>query len=87
MPPRQVCDRCGAEIPAQRLEAVPDTRLCIAWAREVEARYGGEFELIVDHERVSKPGSLRRNFGGITIRARRRPLPPNDAPQSGQEHE
>jgi hypothetical protein len=36
------CEICRAPIEAERLEAVPETRLCAEHAREI-AKYGGEF--------------------------------------------
>ena len=37
---RRMCKRCGEEIPAERLEALPETWLCVKCSQEV----GGEFD-------------------------------------------
>jgi hypothetical protein len=69
---KRYCERCRAEIPAERVEAVPDTALCVKCSEAV----GGEFEMIAIHERTSKAGSLKKNYGGVNIQKRRRKLPP-----------
>jgi hypothetical protein len=65
----RLCERCGNEIPAERLEAVPETRLCVKCCEEV----GGEFHLYATYERTSKEGSLKKNYGGVNVfRVRKR---------------
>jgi hypothetical protein len=64
------CEICKALIDPERLEAVPATRLCTEHARQI-AGFGGEFFITADHERTSKPGSLKRNYGGVNINKRR----------------
>jgi hypothetical protein len=64
------CEVCKAEIDAERAENAPDTRLCGAHAREIE-EFGGEFVTIATQERTSKPGSLKRNYGGVSTTRRR----------------
>ncbi len=66
------CARCKAEIPAERMEALPEARLCAKCSQEV----GGEFELRFTEENLAKPGSLKKNYGGIVVEKKRRPLPP-----------
>jgi len=66
------CQRCNADIPAERLEALPDTRLCVACSRAV----GGEFRVTAVPENLGKSGSLKKNYGGWTVHKTRRPLPP-----------
>jgi hypothetical protein len=66
------CQRCQKEIPAERLEALPETRLCVACSQAV----GGEFEIVVVPENIGKKGSLKKNYGGINIRKRRRRIEP-----------
>ena len=68
------CARCGAVIPAERLEAIPETEICVTCSAEV----GGEFKLVATTERTSKPGSLKLNYGGITIKKVRKKLPPRE---------
>jgi hypothetical protein len=68
------CARCGAVIPAGRLEALPETEICVTCSAEI----GGEFKLVAVTERTSKPGSLKLNYGGITIKKVRKELRPKE---------
>ncbi|MBL8797457.1 MAG: TraR/DksA C4-type zinc finger protein [Planctomycetia bacterium] len=66
------CERCKTMIPPERIEAVPETRLCVQCSQTV----GGEFELRVTPENLAKTGSLKKNYGSWTIEKRRkRPRP------------
>ena len=65
------CERCRAEIPAERVEAIPETRLCVACSQAV----GGEFEMRVRNKNLAKPGSLKKNYAEVTIEKVRRKLP------------
>lgn len=64
------CEICHELIDPERVEAVPETRLCTAHARRIQ-KHGGEFLLTANHERTSKPGSLKRNYGGVDIQKTR----------------
>ena len=64
------CEICKAEIEAERAEHAPDTRLCGAHAKEIE-KFGGEFVTIATQERTDEPGSLERNYGGVSTTRRR----------------
>ena len=66
------CQRCRAEIPAERIEVLPETRLCVQCSRAV----GGEFEVTAVPENVAKSGSLKKNYAGWTVQKRRRFIPP-----------
>ena len=66
------CQRCKVEIPAARLEALPETRLCIKCSEEI----GSDFEVTITRESLGKAGSLKKNYGGINIRKRRRQITP-----------
>jgi hypothetical protein len=66
------CQRCGVAIPAERIETLPDTRLCVDCVRAV----GGEFELRLSRENLGKAGSLKKNYGGITVRKKRKKIDP-----------
>ena len=61
----RLCIVCKTEIDAERIEAIPETRLCTEHGREIR-KYGGEFVVSASHERTSKPGSLKLNNGGIS---------------------
>lgn len=71
---RRGCARCKAEIPAERIEALPEARLCIKCSQEV----GGEFEIKFTQENLSKPGSLKKNYGGVKLEKKRRPVERRD---------
>lgn len=62
------CQRCQAEIPAERVEALPETRLCVRCSQDV----GSDFVVSVTQENVGKSGSLKKNYGGVHIQKRRR---------------
>jgi hypothetical protein len=66
------CARCRGEIPAERLEILPETRLCVACSKAV----GGEFDITIVTENLAKVGSLKKNYGGVSIRKRRRRIEP-----------
>lgn len=68
------CQRCKAPIPVERLEVVPETRLCVKCSQDV----GGEFSVSSVPENLSKTGSLKKNYGGMTIRKTRKPIKPLD---------
>lgn len=67
-----LCARCGQPIPAERVEALPETEVCVGCSRAM----GGEFNVIVIPERISKEGSLKKNYGGYTTRKIRKPIRP-----------
>lgn len=54
------CVRCGKLIPEERLEALPETQICVGCSEAV----GGEFAMIVRLVKTSKTGSLKHNYGG-----------------------
>jgi hypothetical protein len=64
------CERCGGEIPEERVEALPETRVCVKCSEAM----GGEFEVHVVKENLGKAGSLKKNYGGITVRRVRKPI-------------
>lgn len=57
------CIECEEEIPAARLEALPKTRLCVGCS----ARFGSEERRIGISENLAKAGSLKKNYGGVTV--------------------
>ena len=64
------CEICKKPIETERAEAIPATRLCVHHAREI-GEYGGEFRTVVNEDVTSKPGSLKKNYGGVTTYRRR----------------
>ena len=59
-------------IPVERIEVLPETRLCVACSKAV----GGEFDLTFVPENLAKSGSLKKNYGSFAVKKTRRPLPP-----------
>jgi hypothetical protein len=59
------CEICMTPIEAERIELVPETRLCAEHARQIQ-KFGGEFIVVATQERTSKAGSLKHNYGSVT---------------------
>ena len=66
------CIRCGQRIQPERLEVMPETRLCVKCSADV----GGEFEVTGVNENLAKTGSLKKNYGGFSIQKKRRNIKP-----------
>ena len=62
------CERCGREIPPERAEILPDTRLCVDCCKAV----GGEFDVSTKPENLAKEGSLKKNYGSFEMKKTRR---------------
>jgi hypothetical protein len=65
---QRTCERCDAPIPPARVKALPGTWLCIQCSEEV----GGDFVYIAKQENLGKAGSLKLNYGGISVTKKRR---------------
>jgi hypothetical protein len=72
----RTCERCSAVIPAARVKALPATWLCLECSEEV----GGDFVLIATQENLGKAGSLKLNYGGVSVTKKRRAIKPKDEP-------
>jgi len=66
------CQRCGVEIPAERIEAMPETRICVKCSEEI----GGEFDVYARHVNTAKEGSMKKNYGAVKIIKRRKRIEP-----------
>ena len=64
------CRVCGVEIPKERLEVIPDTRVCV----KCSAKIGGEFELKVTVNSTAKAGSLKKTGQEVSVKRQLRPL-------------
>ncbi len=62
---KRLCCICKDQIEADRIEAIPETRLCAEHGKAIQ-KFGGEFILSASQERTSKKSSLKVNYGGIT---------------------
>jgi hypothetical protein len=69
----RACEVCKRLIDPERIDALPETRLCTEHARMI-AKYGGEFILTTRQERLNKENSLKRNYGGVSAKMRRNHL-------------
>jgi hypothetical protein len=67
------CVRCKAEIPAERIEALPETRVCVKCA---QALGGSEFDFATIANRGGKKESLKKNYTDYELRKRRKPITP-----------
>lgn len=72
---KRTCERCDAEIPPARVKALPGTWLCLECSEEV----GGDFIYIAKQENLGKAGSLKLNYGGVTVTKQRRMIRKKDA--------
>ena len=73
MAEKRVCARCRAEIPAERVEALPETRVCIQCA---QAMGGSEFDTVAVPVRGGKKESLKRTYMDYEVSKRRKPIIP-----------
>jgi hypothetical protein len=64
------CEICGQLIDPERVEALPKTRLCSDHAQAIKA-YGGEFIRTGTQSSLGKDGSLKKNYGDVSIEERR----------------
>jgi hypothetical protein len=64
----RTCERCDAPIPPVRVKALPGTWLCIECSEEV----GSNFVYTAKQENLGKAGSLKLNYGGISVTKQRR---------------
>ena len=70
------CERCSTPIPPARVKAIPGTLLCFECSEEV----GGDFIYTARQENLGKAGSLKLNYGGVSITKKRRRIQKKDAP-------
>jgi hypothetical protein len=64
------CEICGELIDPDRIDVVPETRLCVEHARMI-GKYGGEFIVIGTQASLGKSGSLKKNYGDVSIEKKR----------------
>jgi hypothetical protein len=59
------CAVCKKDI-SERIEILPETWLCREHAGTIE-KYGGEFIISSRQESLGKVGSLKKNYGGVSV--------------------
>lgn len=64
------CEVCMKPIEPERMEAVPETRLCREHGERIE-KYGGEFSTTFTWDKTSKEGGMKKNFAGVSTKKRR----------------
>jgi hypothetical protein len=64
------CEVCGEPIHPERIEVLPETRLCIEHGKQI-ARYGSEFLLIGTQSSLGEDGSMKKNYGDVSVRQKR----------------
>ena len=62
----RLCEICGEVIGAKRAAFLPNTRLCIVHAHEID-KLGGEFKLRAASTSLGKAGSLKKNYGDVSV--------------------
>ena len=69
---QRICQCCDAVIPAERLEVMPETSICVVCSN----RIGGEFAMSYQLENLAEPNSAEKIYGGPTnVTTTRKPLP------------
>jgi len=63
----RMCVICKKLIEPERAADLQNTNLCTKHGEAIE-RFGGEFRIQSQGENLSKPGSLKRNPGGVKTR-------------------
>jgi len=58
------CEICKQPIEPDRATDYPSTTLCAAHGEAI-MKYGGEFHVTGSQELISKPGTMKKNFGGV----------------------
>ena len=66
------CARCGRDIPAERIEALPETEICVPCSLDI----GAEYVVVPVAERSSKANSLKHNVSSYTLKKVRRRIVP-----------
>ena len=66
----RTCEVCAAAIPQARIKAIPGTWLCIECSKE----HGGDFKYTAVQENLAKAGSMKKNYGGISVTKTRRTI-------------
>jgi hypothetical protein len=66
----RACEICGQPIDPERIEVVPETRLCVKHAQMI-GKYGGEFIVTGTQASLGKGGSLKKNYGDVSVEKNR----------------
>jgi hypothetical protein len=72
----RLCARCKQTIDPERLDAMPQTRLCVACAAHVDETYGGEFRPRVKETKTGRPGAIKITGVDYEVEVERNPHVP-----------
>ncbi len=72
------CERCKGPIELERLEVLPETRLCARCAHKVDKLYGGEFDIVHVTRGTGKGGIKITGQEVEGTRKKRKRLPPRE---------
>ncbi len=64
------CRICGQEIPRERIEAMPETLVCVKCSEKI----GGEYELKIRMGSTGKVGSLKKTGQELSVELKERQL-------------
>jgi RNA polymerase-binding transcription factor DksA len=64
----RLCERCKAPIPAERIAAVPGSRLCVKCSQVT----GGDTTITAADENLAKKESMKKNYGAVSVRVVRK---------------
>ncbi len=70
------CQRCGEPLDAERIEALPETRLCKPCSQQI----GGDFQRTFQQESLGKTESLKKNYGSINVTKKRKKIAKKEIP-------
>jgi len=63
----RMCVICKRLIERERAAAMEQTNLCTEHGEAIN-RFGGEFRMAAQQESLQKPGSMKKNPGGVATR-------------------
>ncbi len=69
----RLCAKCKQPIGHHRAEYLPATRLCVACAAQVEAKYAGEFWIVVHESKIGRKGGLKMTSVEYEVETERNP--------------
>ena len=72
----RLCAKCKQPIARRRAKCLPQTRLCVACAEQVEDKYGGEFRMVVHESKTGRKGGLKMTGVEYEVETERNPRVP-----------
>ena len=75
-----LCKRCNQEVPAERLEVMPETEICTKCSKAI----GGEVQLYTSMDSTGKAGSMKKNYGGVSVTTVKKAILPLNSKTFGE---